>query len=251
MKYRNLNALLLVIATILVFGFGNHIHTQGQRGGQRGGPPPTPRAAAKADLTGYWVSVVTEDWQWRMITPRKGDYASIPLNPEGRKVADTWDPAKEQAAGETCKAYGAPAIMRMPGRFRITWENDTTLRIDTDAGSQTRLLLFGASQPPAEPSLQGHSTAEWITAGGTGGYLKVLTRNLRPGYLRKNGVPYSANAMLTEYFDKVPGPNGTEWLIVKTIVEDPQYLTQPFIISTHFKKEPDGSKWSPAPCEVK
>ena len=217
-------------------------------------PPQTPRAAAPIDLTGYWVSVVTEDWRWRMLTPPKGDYASVPLSVEGRKVADMWDPAK--AASDGCKAYGAPAVMRMPGRLNITWESDTTLKIETDAGRQTRRLRFESDRKPGEsPSWQGYSVASWEVTGGRGaaptprgGTLKVVTTNLRAGYLRKNGVPYSENAVVTEYFDP-HAAYGTEWFTVTTIVEDPRYLTQAFITSTHFKREPDGAKWSPAPCE--
>src|ERR1051326_668728 len=97
-------------------------------------PPPTPRAAAPVDFTGYWVAVVSEDWCWRMVTPARGDFASIPLNAEGRRVGLAWDPAKDEAAGEQCKAYGAGGIMRRPGRLHITWQDDTTLRIDTDEG---------------------------------------------------------------------------------------------------------------------
>ncbi|MGH9147459.1 MAG: hypothetical protein ACRD1Q_12165, partial [Vicinamibacterales bacterium] len=219
--------------------------------------PQTPRAAAPIDLTGYWVSVVTEDWRWRMLTPPKGDYASVPLTVEGRKVADTWDPAK--AASDGCKAYGAPAVMRMPGRLNITWENDTTLKIETDAGRQTRRLRFESGRKPDEAaSWQGHSVASWEVTGGRGGRgdapaprggtLKVITTNLRAGYLRKNGVPYSENAVVTEYFDP-HAAYGTEWFTVTTIVDDPRYLAQTFVTSTHFKREPDGAKWSPAPCE--
>jgi hypothetical protein len=202
------------------------------------------------------VSVVTEDWRWRMLTPPKGDYTSVPLNPEGRKVADTWDPAK--AAGDGCKAYGAASLMRMPGRVHITWENDTTLKIETDAGRQTRWLRFDAAQKPAgERSWQGHSVASWELVGGRGGRgattprggsLKAVTTNLRAGYLRKNGVPYSENTVVTEYFDRHAAFD-TEWFTVTTIVDDPKYLTQTFITSTHFKREPDGSKWNPAACE--
>src|SRR5262249_46270663 len=90
----------------------NVVCAQG-RGRGPAGPPPTPKAAAPVDLTGYWVSIVTEDWRWRMVTPPKGDYASVPLSAEGRKVADAWDPAKDE--GEQCKAYGAPGLMRLPG----------------------------------------------------------------------------------------------------------------------------------------
>lgn len=213
----------------------------------------TPRAAAPIDLTGYWVSVVTEDWRWRMLTPPKGDYASMPLNAEGRKVADAWDPAK--AAADGCKAYGAAALIRMPGRLHITWENDNTLKIETDAGAQTRLLHFDKSlKPSGEPSWQGHSAAEWEFSGARGGAgprpgsLKAVTTNLRAGFLRKNGVPYSENSVVTEYFDRLIS-NGAEWLTVITIVDDPRYLTQPFTTSTHFRREPDASKWMPKPCQ--
>src|SRR5215475_9369880 len=110
-------------------------------------PPPTPRAAAPADFTGYWVSVVSEDRRWRMVTPARGDFASIPLNAEGRRVGLAWDPAKDEAAGEQCRPYGAAAIMRRPGRLHITWQDDTTLRIDTDEGTQTRLFHFDEKAP--------------------------------------------------------------------------------------------------------
>jgi hypothetical protein len=223
-------------------------------------PPKSPKDAAPIDLTGNWVSVVTEDWRWRMLIPKKGDYASVPLSAEGRKLADTWDPS--QLASDGCKAYGAAALMRVPGRLQISWENDTTLRIDTDAGQQTRRLRFDKSQKPqAERTWQGSSAAEWdrITQpGGLGvslaqgagkpGALKVVTTNLKAGYLRKNGVPYSQDTTMTEYFDRLTA-YGTDWLTVFTVVEDPHYLNQPFITSTHFKREPNGSKWMPAPCE--
>ena len=224
---------------------------------QRAGGPPSARAAAPVDLTGLWVSVVTEDWRWRMRTPPKGDYASLPLTPAAIKVADSWDPAKDAAAGEQCRPYGAAAIMRVPGRTRISWSDDTTLRVDTEAGTQTRTFVFG-SAPAAEPSWQGTSVANWQVAGGggrrgggppRGGSLRVITTNLRPGYLRKNGVPYSANARVTEYFNRVNEPNGDSWLIVTTMVEDPQYLNARFVTSSHFKKIPDDSAWKPTPCE--
>ena len=211
-----------------------------------------PQRQAPIDVTGYWVSVVTEDWRWRMLTPPKGDYASVPLNPEGRRVADTWTPAKASTDG--CKAYGAAALMRMPGRLHITWDNDTTLKIEADAGAQTRLLHFDKSLKPApQKSWQGHSIAEWEFAGPRGagpraGSLKAVTTNLRAGYLRKNGVPYSEDAVVTEYIDRFAS-SGSEWLTMITVVDDPKYLTQPFVTSTHFKREPDGSKWAPSRCE--
>jgi hypothetical protein len=210
----------------------------------------TARDAAPVDFTGYWVSLITEDWRWRMLIPPKGNYASVPINAEGRKVADAWDPAKDEASGNQCKAYGAAAIMRVPGRVHIIWDNENSLRIDTDAGTQTRLLHFAGSAAPNEPAtLQGYSTAHWESAPGDS--LKVVTTHLRPGYLRKNGVPYSANTIMTEYYTRITGPNGSPWLLVTTVVDDPQYLDTPFVTSTHFRKLPDSSGWNPTACLVK
>src|SRR3989442_6171902 len=148
MKFR----LLCVVTFIVVALTSLHGQQRGAGGAQGGGrgqaPPQTPKAAAPIDFTGYWVSIVTEDWRWRMVTPPKGDFASIPTNPAGGQVGQQWDPAKDEAAGEQCKSYGAPAIMRVPGRIHITWDNDTTLKIETDAGEQTRLFHFGEFQPP-------------------------------------------------------------------------------------------------------
>jgi hypothetical protein len=207
------------------------------------------------DLTGYWVSVVSEDWRYRMLTPPKGDVGGIPLNAEGRNIANAWDPAKDAAAGEACRAYGAAGLMRIPGRLHITWQDERTLKVETDAGTQARLLRFGggAAAGGAERTWQGNSVAAWdATQGGNGsprwGTLRVVTTQLRPGYLRKNGAPYSENTVLTEYFDLQSGPRNATWITITTIVNDPKYLTQEFIISTDFRKEPDGSKWKPTPC---
>src|SRR5215813_9462197 len=225
--------------------------------------PATARAVSPIDLSGNWVSIVTEDWRFRMVTPPKGDYASVPLNGAARQVADKWDPAADEAGGNACKSYGAANIMRTPGRLHISWQDDTTLKIETDAGQQTRLLHFTGT-PGGDPSWQGYSQASWEIAGGNpfggrgggggggggrggaaaapppaprGGSLKVVTTRLKEGYLRKNGVPYSENAVVTEYFDRHSESNGDEWFTVTTIVDDPKYLAQSFITSTHFKKE--------------
>lgn len=237
-------------------------------------PPRSPKAGAPVDFTGNWVSVISEDWRWRMVTPLKGDFASIPVNAEARKVGETWDPAKEEAAGTQCKAYGAPAIMRMPGRVRMSWQDDNTLKIETDSGTQTRLFHFNGRLPDpkngqgGEASGQGYSVANWerppngsnlpdflpifATRDGTHGRsLEVATTNLRAGFLRKNGVPYSANATVNEYYDYHKERSGDEWFTVTTIVRDPQYLTGPWVTSSDFKKEPDGAKWDPSPCSAR
>ncbi len=244
---------LLIGAFISVASLAATVGVQAQN---RGGPPPTPKASAPIDLTGYWVAVVNEDWRYRMVTPAKGDYRGVPITREALQIVNAWDPKADDAAGNQCKSYGAAAIMRAPGRVHITWQDDNTLRLDTDAGTQTRLFQFAAvSGPAGPPTWQGQSAARWERPGaGRGnpalraGSLAVVTTNLRAGYLRKNGVPYGENAKVTEYFDVSPMPSNGQLLVVTTAVDDPQYLTQQFIVSSHFKKEADGSKWDPTPC---
>ena len=240
-----------VAAILVVVGTGAALAQQ---------PPvaASARAQAPVDLTGDWVSVVTEDWRWRMVTPPKGDYASVPLNAEARKVADAWNPTRDAASGESCRAYGAAAIMRLPGRIRIAWEGDAVLRVDTEAGSQTRLFRFGAAAAEASsaPTWQGRSLAQWQTSGGrrgappSGGSLRVVTTGMRSGYLRRNGVPYSSSATVTEYYNRTNEPNGDSWLIVTTVVDDPRYLTGRFVTSSHFKRVGAGGTWTPTPCET-
>ena len=252
------------IATVLlVVALGLHVFAQGRGGapaGGRGGGPPSARAAAPFDATGYWVAIISEDWRWRMVTPAKGDVVSIPLSVEGLRVAEAWDPAKDEAAGEQCRAYGAPGLMRGPTRLHITWQDDNTLKIETDYGTQTRLLRFGgAPTAPGAKTWQGVTAAQWIMAAGGGrgrggprhGSIKSVTTQLRPGYLRKNGVPYGDRAVFTEYWDLQTETNGDQYLVDTNLVDDPVYLQTPWITTLHFKKEPDGSKWDPSTCDAR
>ena len=244
--------------------------------GQQASPPQSPRSLAPIDLAGYWVSIVNEDWRWRMMTPPKGDYASLPLTPQARKVADSWDYEKERGTEEACRPFGVGGIMRMPGRLHISWADDVTLKVETDAGTQTRMLYFDGRGASGPRTWQGHSNATWEFAGqrgsadrnniptgggrgrgrdgqvstSQGGSLSVVTTNMRAGHLRKNGVPYSENASIEEYFDRLTYPNGDTILIMHTSVEDPLYLQMPFLTSSNFKLERDGSKWKPTPCAI-
>jgi len=148
----------------------------------------------------------------------------------------------------------------MPGRLHITWQDDNTLKLEMDTGTQTRLLHFGGLPIPAgAPTLQGDSVATWEFAGGRaprpgqsrGGSLAVVTGHLKPGYIQKNGVPYGANAVITEHFDITHEPDGKTLLIVTEMIEDPQYLARRFQRSTHFRKQDDASGWDPSPCSAK
>ena len=251
-------------------------------------------------MTGYWTAVVTEDWHQRMMTAPKGDFGAgepgatagfngarngqganpsqggnIPYKVDAAKLAMAWDPARDEAEGNQCKAYGAPGVMRQPTHLHITWQDENTLRIDTDAGTQTRLLHFvptlaaaGPNAPPSTPlvekppasndppSWQGRSTAQWKSMGGVGdwakgGSLEVVTTNLKPGYYWKNGMPYSGKLVLTEHFRVLKEATGDDWLYMSQMAEDPDYLTEPWIITYHFKKLPDGLRWNPSPCSAK
>jgi hypothetical protein len=275
-----------------------------QAQGRGGGPPPTAKAIAPIDLTGYWTAVITEDWHVRMLTAPKSDFGSgaagtienpgvgfigagpnpsaqgnIPYKAAAAQAATKWDPAKDEAEGNACKAYGAPGLMRLPTHLHITWQDENTLKIDADYGTQTRLFHFGPPpdpgrldfgnatflppqvqkvEPPAgvEPSWQGYSMASWTIMGGSGnfergGSVKVVTTHLKPGYYWKNGMPYTGNAALTEYFRVMELPDRSRWIRFTQIVDDPEYLTQPWIVNYAFKKLPDGSKWNPTSCSVK
>ena len=296
--------LFQLVGAWLLFLAPSMVQGQAGRGG-RGGPPPTAKALSPIDLTGYWAAVISEDWHVRMLTPPKGDFgigapgaivipgratavgsganpaedSNIPYKAKGGLAAMQWDPAKDEAEGNQCKAFGAPGIMRQPTHLHITWQDDSTLKLEADFGTQTRLFHFApptpegqinfqsgayipgeapkVEPPPGTPaSGQGYSIASWTIMGGRGNYekagsLKVVTTHLKPGYYWRNGVPYTGDAVLTEHFRTLDLPDGSTWITLVQIVEDPEYLTQPFIVNYHFKKLPDGSKWNPTPCSVK
>jgi hypothetical protein len=246
-------------ASMMFLSVGLSVYAQG-RGGRGAQPPQTPKAAAPVDLTGYWAANVTTDWRWRMTLPPKGDYQGVPLNAEARKQADAWDPAKDEAAGEQCRSYGAPSIMRVPGRIHITWEDEQTLRLETDAGRQVRTFYFGTPRSQGG-DWQGISQASWDMVPGPGGIagaalvpsgaLKVVTTHIRAGYLRKNGVPYSDKGVLTEYYDVIQEPDGARYLVVSSTFEDATFLTNKYETAVNFKKQADAAGWHPEACSSK
>lgn len=262
---------------LLTLALGAAVFAQ-QRG--QNTPPASARQQAQVDVTGYWVAQITEDWRWRMMTPPKGDILGVPLNDAGRKVAEAWDLAADTREGRLCKAFGAGGLLRHPLRIQITWVDDNTLELRTDLGQQTRRFHFDpAAARRTTRTLQGTSVASWTAPAPRGrgrgnaapgprafgpgvapppafvepptprGGLRVVTTSLSAGYLRKNGIPYSENAVVRESFDRVQVFD-QDYLNVVTEVVDPVYLTTSFIVSNHFKREPDGARWTPAPCAV-
>ncbi len=255
----------LMRATVVVAIFVSSMALFAQEPGGQGATTgsSSAKASAPSDLTGYWVSVVNSAWRWRMLMPAKGDFGGVPFNAQAKKIGDAWDPAKDEAAGEQCRGYGAAGLMRIPERLHITWQDENTLKVETDAGMQTRLLHFNppsASSAAAKPTWQGESAARWDWAVGTlvadpgearFGSLHVVTTRMRPGYLRRNGLPYSANTVLTEDWDVLKEADGTEWLVISTTIDDPTYLKESWRTTPAFKREPNGSKWDPSPCSAR
>jgi len=151
---------VLSVSLILI-----NVGVHAQRGGQGGGRGcgSTGRRArecargAPVRSDRLLVSLVSDEWRYRMLTPPKGNVDYVPINAEGRRVAQAWDPAQDAATGGACKGYGPVGLMRLPGRLQITWQDPNTLKIDSDSGTQTRLFHMGENQAPAghTPSLQG------------------------------------------------------------------------------------------------
>lgn len=282
LRKRGLRA-ILVLAALSLCG-PSMLHAQGRArpGGIGGAPtgantasgqepatasPPTGRAQAPFDPGGYWVSLVTRDWRFRMVVPGRGEYQGIPLSLAGKQFADSWNALADESAGKQCEAYGAGVVMLVPGRLLISWQDDETLKVQTDAGMQTRLLHFGAAGTRPEPprSWQGYSTAAWMLHHtyqiGVGepvpvenqrfGSLKVTTNDMLAGILRKNGVAYSDQSVLTEYWDVQRDPaSQVQYLIDSATLHDPIYLVGDYYYSATFQKEMDGSKWHPTPCSL-
>jgi len=247
------NCLRLATFTLVasVLGFNSYGLAQNQT---------SARGMAPVDLTGYWVTIIAPDWRERMVTPAKGDYLGVPITAAAQKVADAWDPAKDEAAGEQCRSYGAPALMATSTRLHITWQDSNTLKVESDFGMQVRLFHFGDHKPPSGPATwQGDSAATWELSGPPGrgreatraaevGGLKITTTHVRPGYLRKNGIPYSANVRVTEYWDVVKDPGGVGRIMITQQIDDPEYLYRSWIATYNFKHEQDAGKWNPTPC---
>jgi len=270
-----------LLATAVAAGLSASLVAQaggGQAPGGRGAPaPPSGHAAAPWDISGYWTALITDDWRYRMLTPPKGNVDYLPVTGAGRGATNAWDPAKDQAAGEQCKGYGAGGIMRLPGRLHITWENDNELRMDIDTGIQTRRFYFEGAQAASaqaasqSPSLQGYSIARWESpgAGGRGGrggpppppanaaagnrpgQLRVVTTRLRPGYVRKNGVPYGADTVITEHYVHLVDNDRQEYLALTITVDDPTNFQPAYVKTYQFRKQADAKGWNPTPCSAK
>jgi hypothetical protein len=206
-----------------------------------GRPPANARAAAPVDLTGYWVPFISEEWRYRMVMPLKGDYRGIPLTPEGTRVANSWNPAAPEP--EPCKAYGAPAIMRIPGRLHVRLAGlRTALRLDTDAGTQTRAVPIRTRYTRVGPADSGRarrtragSLPAAVPHQAPDRYGRHDQRASRLSAAKRCAVQRRRHG--DRIFRRRRAPVWRPGTDRHDVVEDPQYLQRPYIVSSHFKKE--------------
>ena len=236
-------------------------------GSRRAGPPRSARAAAPVDLTGTWVSVVTEDWQWRMVTPKKGDVrqraAQCRRTPCRRLCGSV-------ARTVMCEAYGVgghhadagAAAYQLAGRLHA--EDGERCRSADATAAVRRTPRRPASPSAARPrrdagkrSLQGDSVAEW-QGGGAGEIDPFTGRGDRPGctalglaeganheHARRTGCgatacPTARTTVVTEYFTRFTHPQAGDWFVVTTSVDDPTYLTRLVHHQQQFQERADG-----------
>jgi hypothetical protein len=203
-------------------------------------------ALAHVDLAGMWGQRFHEDLPERGAGPEIGDYAGLPINDAARMRADTWDAAKWTVPERQCEPHPADYAPRGPANLRIGSAVDPISQ-DVIAWHLTimwglthrTIWMDGRPRPSAraQHSWQGFSNGEW-----EGDMLKVTTTHLKEGWLRRNGVPRSEQATLIEYFIR-----HEDYLTVVSVVDDPVYLTEPFVRTSNWVVDP-GLQLSPFSC---
>lgn len=195
-------------------------------------------AAAQLDLTGEWAPIYHENGPERLPGPELGDYTELPLNEAGRLAADSWDADRISVVQEyQCRPHGSDYALRGLGNQRVTRDIDpatqrvVAFRTHMLAWDSDRVIwMDGRPHPPeyAPHSWQGFSTGVW-----EGNTLTVTTTHLKTNYLRRNGVPRSDKAVVTEHWSR----HGT-YLTVVTVINDPVYLTEPLVRSDNWNLDP-------------
>jgi hypothetical protein len=205
-------------------------------------------AFAQMDLSGEWAPRFHEDNPERLAGPEIGDYLGLPINDAARLRADTWDASILTLPEHQCKPHPADYSPRGPANLRI-WkevekESQQLIAYHTHISWQAperTIWMDGRSHPPdyAAHTWQGFSTGKW-----EGDVLTVTTTHLKTGWIRRNGIPRSDRATLVEHWIR----HG-EYLTLVSIVNDPAYLTEPFIRTTNWVLDPR-QQIAPYPCEA-
>jgi hypothetical protein len=199
------------------------------------------------DFSGEWAPRIYEDQPERVAGPELGDYLGLPITDAGRMRADTWNAAIQTLPEWQCRPHSADYIWRGPSNLRISKEVDPVTRQITAFHAEwlrsVDNIYYLDGRPHPSPNAPhtwgGFSTAKW-----TGNILTITVTHLKEGYVRRNGVPRSDLATVTEHWIR----HG-KWLTVATIVNDPVYLSEPFIRTTDY--ELDERQLVPSyPCDV-
>ena len=203
-------------------------------------------ATAQMDLSGAWGQRFHEDAPERGAGPEIGDYTGLPINDAARRRADAWDAAKWTMPERQCEPHPADYGPRGPASLRISSTLDP---VSQDVVSwnvtvlwmvqQRTIWMDGRAHPSeyAQHTWQGFSTGEW-----EGDMLKVTTTHLKEGWVRRNGLPRSSEATMTEYFLR-----HDDYLTLVTVVRDPVYLTEPLVRTSNWVLDP-GFQLSPFSC---
>ena len=205
------------------------------------------RVSAETDLSGEWVPRYHEDLPERIPGPALGEYHGIPLNDAARRRAESWSASMLSVLEHQCVPHPADYATRGPSHMRISKEIDrrtqavVAIRLHISAWANERTIwLDGRTHPPpyAAHTWQGFSTGVW-----NGNVLTVTTTHLKPAFVRRNGVPRSEGAVLREHFIR----HGNTLTHV-SVVQDPAYLTEPFIRSQNWVLSPY-QVIAPYPCD--
>ena len=183
------------------------------------------------------------------------------MNPAAQKIADAWDPAKDEAAGEQCKAYGAPGLMRGPTRLRITWLDDDTLKLETrlrDADAAVRLPRRPRRRAPRPGRASRWRSGSSRAAAGAaaaprfGAHEDRSPRSCGPATCARTASRTATGTVFTEYWDLHTETNGDNYLVVTNIGERPDLPAGALDYGAALQARTGRRrKWDPAPCDAR
>jgi cyclase len=199
--------------------------------------------AQQTDIAGEWMHPsagaggfgVFEDVMDRGAGPDPGQWLGIPFNDAGRLKAQTWNSGWQSIPEHQCEPHSVMYQLWGPGTLTIRKEYDSSRRViayrlDGTYGIDRIIWIDGRPHPPADAlySYPGFSTGKW-----DGDSLLVETTHFKPSYIRRNGAVLSEKARMLERFAR----RGI-YLIHTMVVEDPVYLTEPFVRTTEYQIDP-------------
>jgi len=199
---------------------------------------------AQMDFAGEWAPVQDED---NTGNPHIGEFIGIPMSEAGRLRSEAWSSSYMTLPEWQCRPHGAMYISRGPSQVRIWKEVDPVSRQITAWHAEwlrsidNPYYMDGRARPS---ELAPHTWGGFSTATYEGEMLKITTTHLKEDYYRRNGVPSSDRATLTQYWIR-----RGDYLTWVTIAYDPIYLTEPMIRSSEYRLALN-QQIPPYPCTV-